>query len=189
MNTLPKFIACAVALISVCVIGRTFAGAQRVIVNNTAANPVPVTAQNALPVTVQNAVATTAADNPAFHAFARSSQHADVTGGNDNIDFDVPAGKILVIELMTLQINLPEGQEPSRVEVEVKTNGSLVEHKLSVALQRSTGASVYEATHPLRLYADPGTGSIQFAFSRSNNSDTFTWWASIAGYLVDAPAP
>lgn len=156
---------------------------QGVIVENTAANPVPVN--------VQNQVTTKGADNPAFQPFAKDVVDVPAfPGPNDTVTFDVPAGKRLVIELVTIRGTLSSGNTLAIAIIKtLQPDGSTVTHGLTIPPlgTSSTGLPTYSLTHPLRLYAEPGVGSVSIFVARNGDGPTFSVGASISGYLVDIP--
>jgi hypothetical protein len=95
---------------------------------------------------------------------------------------DVPLGQRLVVELLSLRIMVaptPERRSVIHAHVQTQVNGLRVEHVLVLDKTRelpTDTAEVFEATQPLRLYADPGTSvSVIIVFhtgSRSDNVDT-----------------
>ena len=179
-------IAGSLVLIVILCGSRTLQGKQNsqgVIVENTAANPVPVN--------VQHQVTTKDADNPAFQPFAKYV--ADVPafpGPNDTVTFDVPAGKRLVIELVTINGTLSSGNTLAVVIIKtLQPDGSTVTHHLTIPPlgKDINGRPTYCLTHPLRLYAEPGVGSVSIFVARDGDGSTFSVGASISGYLVDIP--
>jgi hypothetical protein len=129
-------------------------------------------------------------DNPAFQPFAKSDVHVPEAGGSDTITFDVPAGKRLVIELVTIGGTLSSGNALATAAISTRQpDGSTVKHDLTIPplFINSSGRPEYTITHPLRLYAEPGSGSVSIRVARQGLGDTFSVGASISGYLVDLP--
>jgi hypothetical protein len=186
MNTPAKFLKGALALLSLCFLQTTFAGVDKapvsntsVTVNNTAANPVPVT--------VQNVIRTRGADALQVYDQAQSKS-ANATDYIDSISFDVPAGKRLVIETITLFSNLQPGQTLWSAQFRTTVNGSSVfGHMLSVEAQgiNGNGGPAFAATHSIRGYCDGGAGVLSIGFSRNANTGNWSVGASVTGYLVD----
>lgn len=180
-----------------------------VTVNNTATNPVPVevqnpvtnvsvnnTAANPLPVNIQNPltnVTVKAADNPAFQPYHRYSQEVevDIDSYEGTFAFDVPAGKRLVIELVTVYARLPSGQSVSKAKLEtVHANNAVSPFFLTASFQANIGdGSTWAITQPLRAYADAGASTVKVTVQRNNLGGGVHWFleGSISGYLVDLP--
>jgi hypothetical protein len=176
---------------------------KSVTVNNTAANPVPVTVQNQAAVTVtntpsvnvanqpgvtvQNQVATAAADNPAFQPYIRSVEHNGVIDDNHFITFDVPAKKRLVIESITLEVVVPDGQKVKQFIFVTAPGGAQPRFFLPSPSNGPVfvGDIFYDSAYSLRLYSEAGNGSVTIAVVRNSNQDNWSVSASISGYLVD----
>ena len=162
-------------------------GGPSVTVVNTTARPVPVTVQN--PVTN---VSVRSADNPAFQPY----QHDDSgvlsqNGFTKTAFFDVPAGKRLVIELVTIVAFLDIGNNLATATITVTPPGGVfVRHHLT---RTPTGevsggpATGFTVTQPLRLYCEAGTGAVRVDVERLNNTGLFSTQFGVSGYLVDLP--
>lgn len=163
---------------------------ENVTVNNTPANPVPVMVQNpTTAVTIQNTPSVKAADNPAFQPYVQSGSHFDQIGSSDSISFDVPAGKRLVIELVTVTLDLPTGQNQATNSL-LLNEGSprqVIHEMTSTAEGDNGGGSRFVTTQTLRAYAEAGTGTVKIHIGRNSSASTFGWSVSVSGYLVDLP--
>ena len=161
---------------------------ESVTVDNTPANPVPVTVQNpTTAVTIQNTASVKTADNPAFQPYAKGELQAPALG---TFSFDVPAGKRLVLELVTLSGDLSPGNQIANVQVRTKQpDGGTVDHALANPsnVPGPGGNPIFANNYSVRLYAEPGPGSVQVFVARSGSGPTFDAQASISGYLVDLP--
>ena len=98
--------------------------------------------------------------------------------------FTVPVGKRLIIETVTVMVSRIPGQ--MILPTLFTPNGE----RLSLAMQSQGidiayhGNEYLVGTHPIKLRIDGGTDSTQPTFTiQCDNSQTF--WASVAGYLVD----
>ncbi len=168
-----------------------FCGSQTskagVVVTNTAANPVPITAPSSIPVK--------AADNPAFQPY----QFQDETGGvispngyYKTVSFDVPAGKRLVIEFVSILVYLDSGDNLQEAVVTVsKPGGGVITHSLTRTVTGpSNGCAAcgtFTVTQPLRLYCEAGVGALKVQTQRVNSSGLYKTAFSVSGYLVDLP--
>lgn len=182
-NKSSKVFISGIALVSLLLFQSAFAGAQKVIVNNGASDPVPVK--------VLTGVATTAADNPAFQPYGKDQSGA---GPSDDyiasIPFDVPAGKRFVIQSVTFFSDMPSGQNLWAATLRTTINGNNVYQNLSVEAQGqdANGNARFTGTHDLHSYCDAGTGTVSIGFSRSANTGSWSIGASVVGYLVDLAA-
>lgn len=180
-----KFTAGAIALVSLCLLQSAFAGTQKVIVNNGASNPVPVT--------VHGTVSTAASDNPAFQPYGKS-RSGDGPGDDyiASLSFDVPAGKRFVIQSVTFFSDMPNGQNLWAVTLRTTINGDYVYQSLPVQAQGqdANGFARFTAAQAIQTYSEAGTGTVSVGFSRSGNTGNWSIGASVVGYLVDvATAP
>ena len=133
----------------------------------------------ASPVLVRNV------ENPARQPF-QASGHCSLTNLlNCSADIAVPAGKLLVIETITLQFLVDTGLR-GEASVVVTLNGSPQFHLLPVDFQATTtsGTDVLRGAHAVRLYADPGS-KVTFAAEVTNIPVVGDFTATFSGYLVD----
>ena len=172
---------------------------QPVTVENSSSNPVPVNVQNpTTTVSIQNTASVKSVDNFALQPYARSGT-ATFTGaqgaqdpGPAIVSFDVPAGKRLVLELITVRALLPAGQQPNGwVQI---AGQPFPWHFLTFTPQGSFfGADIYTVTQALHLSADAGSGAVSVAVRKNsidNNAagpNINTVGVTISGYLVDVP--
>jgi hypothetical protein len=149
-------------------------------------SPVEVVNTQANPVPIQDM------DNPA----RQSVQHSCVCSipGGSAIDTDsvlVPLGKRLVIEFVSVHALLPTGQIP---EVQVFTGtGALPGGTTSMGHQialtgplASAVTDIYQASQPVRLYADPGS-EVLIHVARNQTGGAATFKVTWTGHLVDLP--
>lgn len=182
---------CVVALLSVAVCEAKGNGAANVTVKNTNSNPVPANVRNDVPVNVLNEVSTRAADHPALQRFDQTKTGIALDGnGTASTTFDVPAGKRLVIESVTLEALVPHGEIVSTGYLTTKVDSDQVFHFLAMP---TAGIEIspwvrFAATHTMRAYGDAGTGAVTFLISRTGTSGEMDAAINISGYLVDLPA-
>ena len=113
---------------------------------------------------------------------------------------NVPLGKRLVIEFATIGVLVfptPEKQSLVQADLQTQINGVAADHVLTLTktpeLPASTAES-FQATLPVRVYADPGTAvALRVVFtSNSKNSEVnqaIVNRFSISGYFVDLNQP
>ncbi len=157
-----------------------------VVVTNTAANPVPITAPSSIPVK--------AGDNPAFQPYQVEDDAGVISpnGYYKTASFDVPAGKRLVIEFVSILVYLDSGDNLQEAVVTVsKPGGGVITHSLT---RTATGPSngclacgTFTVTQPLRLYCEAGAGALKVQTQRVNASGLYKTAFSVSGYLVDLP--
>jgi hypothetical protein len=138
----------------------------QVIVDNTAANPVPV-----------KDVAS-AARQP-----FSGSQNAFFQSGSRDAFFNLPlppAGKQLVIESVTVNALIPTGQN--------LWSASINHNPLIIVPQGDvgTGSDAFTASQQFRLYIT-SQDSITFIVSRNSSTGSGVVVGTISGYLVDMP--
>ena len=133
-------------------------------------------------------------NNPAFQPYQADEAVGVLTpnGAYKIATFAVPAGKRLVIELVTAYVVLEGGQNVSDVELAVTKPGGLVTvrhhltpSRIGPAAGTATGIA-YSVCQPLRVYSEGGK-SVELKIERSGATGTFLSRFSISGYLVDAP--
>ncbi|MGH3714459.1 MAG: hypothetical protein ACRDT4_13500 [Micromonosporaceae bacterium] len=97
----------------------------------------------------------------------------------------VPAGKRLVIETVTVLAALPDGLKP-RGLLRVVTDGTNVLHTIALRPGGSgDGSVIYDSTHAIRLYADPGT-DVSFEYQYfPQPGPNFAAAVSLSGYYVN----
>ncbi len=155
------------------------AGGSSILVDNNAANPVPVRD----------------VDNPARQPFQASGSTVVNAGFDDSCRFGlltlttVPAMKQLVIEDVSFWGGLPAGQRFLQVTVNNTAGGTPMRHYLPVALQATDISGTFDAfaaSQPVRWYADPET-DVFACFVRNATAGTGSAHWTISGYLVDVP--
>jgi hypothetical protein len=110
----------------------------------------------------------------------------------------VPAAKRAVIEFVSIELSIPEGNSAVctiSAGVNPATYTAAVSHSLVLANQGPDGLRpgkvVFHAAQPIKIYADhstvPGVHDLEVmcTFARNVDDAIFRWSAS--GYLVDAP--
>jgi hypothetical protein len=139
--------------------------------------------------TVQN----TAMKDPALSAFQKQISLDFVVNGNAaGANLDVPSGKRLVIEFLTLEALTQGGPDSFFYNCYLKTyvNGEQVNHWFTPIARIDTFNEVYAYQRQVKIYADSSPGSSSEVDLFANR--TFTMQAvsiklSISGYLVDLP--
>ena len=153
---------------------------------NTAANPVPValqgTAQIAGSVNVVNTptvkVDTTDALPVQDLYAARNAVQGALT---QSIDYDVPAGKRLVIQFISIEAaGAAAGSDPV-VYLRTSLNGNSISHRLPVVFSTSSaGSSFWKAAHEVTFYCDDVVETL--TVQQGAHVDV-----TFHGYLVDMP--
>ena len=140
-------------------------------------------------VTVQNTpLPVSDTDNPAKQPFIASC----VIIASSPCEFvpSVPAGKRLVIEMFTEDVNMAVGKRPYGVTLAGTANGSGygLPFPISFTGTSTTGGSVdlWDVSQPLtRAYADPGTTEECRVFFNPGEFNEAA--CTISGYLVNVP--
>ncbi len=100
---------------------------------------------------------------------------------------NVPAGKRLVIEHVSVRIELALGQT-ARASIAVSLNGKTASHYLVMVGQGTVigqpDRAVFVTSQEMRLYVDPGTRP-GVNVERDNANQLGNAYASISGQLVD----
>ncbi|MGB8206274.1 MAG: hypothetical protein WCF69_01485, partial [Mycobacterium sp.] len=104
---------------------------------------------------------------------------------NVSVSFDdwkiVPKGKRAVIELVTAQIVVPEG-EWARLRMYTSLASVPANLDLFLTFQGNVGGNaIYDATHSLRAYSD---NEIDFDINRDNATTTGSALICISGYIA-----
>jgi hypothetical protein len=156
-----------------------------VIVVNTQANPVPVAGS----VEVLN--------DALYQPYIQLNTSFDIPEGDllGEVLFDVPDGKRLILETVSVQAAVPEGQKVRVVlDAEVKPT-SPNKYFLGFLPVQSPGpilgVEYYIANQPFKLRQDWFSGSnseIIVRMSRDSSSGTATLFVTLYGYLVDSPS-
>lgn len=104
--------------------------------------------------------------------------------GEPNI-ITVPAGQTLVIETVSLQLDVTPSGSQLEAFVNYTSGGKSVSVFVPLSFaytQTSNGFDTYTATQPVRLYADPGTSVTLTAFSPTGSTGTL--FLTLSGYLI-----
>jgi hypothetical protein len=119
------------------------------------------------------------------YAETRASEPGIGLSFSDGLRFDVPTGKRLVIESVTVRATVPPGQ---RARVFFHTNKPLSAGMLTVEPQGViNGFEQLFGTHPIKVRVDDSgsTHDVIFAIERSSGAGDWTIHASVYGFLVD----
>jgi hypothetical protein len=176
---------------------------EPVVVTNpvTVANPVStVTVGNSspIPVTVTNALPAPNANDPAKTAFGNAFGFGVVAGSSSaSVPLaQVPVGKRLVVELVSLWCSALPGTFPIRAAVFVgqKVTGGInpfVTQAFNIALQNqgvdAAGTQYFAGSLAGRMYADDIAGSssdVDLIVFQSNSASSMACSVSFSGYLV-----
>ena len=137
-----------------------------VTVSNVPSQPVPTTIENAR------------------HAFAVFINETN----EDSVRFNVPAGKRLVIESVSVETGVPAGQKLLAGVIQAHVNGDLEDYFMAPTFTGTLGSNdIYIASQKTTLYADGGTEIVVFAL-RSASTGGRNLNVSIQGYLIDCLA-
>ena len=167
---------------------------------NTTAEPVPTAAQGTTTISGNVAVTNTPTVNLAPGASISVSNFndgqqpfqaaANGTQNGTNVSTinvaNVPAGKRLVIEFISVSAQVPPGQHLELAHVLTNHGSGGVFHDLLIHPQPNAviGDAIFRAVHDLRLYANGGT-QVQLVVRRNSSIGLATFGVSISGYLVD----
>ena len=153
---------------------------------NTAANPVPVTLQGTSQITGDvNVVNTPTVKVDTTDALPVQDLYAArnaVQGGMaPSVGYDVPAGKRLVIQFISIDASgAAAGSDPG-VYLRTRLNGNFISHRLPVSFSSSSaGFSFWKAAHEVTFYCDDLVET--FTVQQGGFADV-----TFHGYLVDMP--
>ena len=166
---------------------------------NSTAEPVPTAAQGTTTISGNVAVTNTPTVNigggsisvnnfndgrQPFQAAANGTQNG--TNVSTLGVANVPAGKRLVIEFISVSAQVPPGQHLELAQVLTNQGSGGIFHDLLIHEQPDAviGDALFRAVHDLRLYANGGT-QVQLVVRRSSGLGLATFGVSISGYLVD----
>ena len=162
-------------------------GDRDVKVVNTPAEPVPVTGA----VTVGNAAASPVlvrdVDRSAPQPFSYSTA-TSFPGTSDfagPMTFNVPAGKILVIETVSMKVEVAAGSN-LRAAFATFSGGVASEFYLPMTGTPWGAFQRFQTTQQVRIHADPGA-QVWTLVQREGALPGGAAWFNVAGYLVDAP--
>ena len=128
-------------------------------------------------------------DRPAAQPFLQRSAPTFVQGFAFAMgdSFTVPDGKRLVIEFVSLQLQVPPGQNVLFARLDTDTNPTAPIDLVLTLSHPGTdvqGNEIFVATHRVFAIFEPGTVVRPTAF-RNSGTGTGTMFVSIGGYLVD----
>ena len=142
--------------------------------SGTTASPLGITS----PLTVRNQ------DNPAFQPVEASG--TQIGGASSTTILTVPAGKRLVIETVSGNMNILNGQK--FLALSIGTTGgsaSQLSHYFTPIFTGTQGSfDFYSFNHSVRIYADPQTNVV---LSRNTTSSNVSVSVTISGYYVNLP--
>lgn len=106
---------------------------------------------------------------------------------NDTTSITVPTGKELVIEFVSVMMDLPTGQKPREVSVGTQQRGNEIPHHFPLSLAFDNGVdAVFAGAQQTRLYSDPSLG-VTVQCQKIDGSVGGSCFGSISGYLVNVP--
>jgi len=130
-------------------------------------------------------------DNPARHPF---QQNLDVSfpAGVRFVDktIDVPVGKRLVVEYVSITACLPAGQKLTTAEIRTAATGGNPFVAMIVIPGSTACAELFDgftASQMVRFYKDAGMGGLVVSVGRNVGTDIGSVDSTIVGYLVDLP--
>ncbi len=143
----------------------------------------------------QVAPAKSGSENPALQPYQAEEDVGDISpnGYYKTASFDVPAGKRLVVELVTIKAIVDSGVIISEATISVPKLGAgprLNFHLTPAAIGTGPGCAscvTFVVTQPLQLYCDAGTGALQIRTERTATSGLYSTRFSVSGHLVDLP--
>ncbi len=97
----------------------------------------------------------------------------------------VPAGQTLVVETLSLQLDVTPAGSQLEAFVNYTSGGKSVTVFVPLTFaytQTSNGFDTYTATQAVRLYADPGSSISLTAFSPTGSTGTL--FVTVSGYLI-----
>ena len=125
--------------------------------------------------------------NPSLVEFVPSVPFGETESGGFGLPniITVPAGQTLVIETVSLQLDVTPAGSQLEAFVNYTSGGKSVTLFVPLAFaytQTSNGFDTYTATQAVRLYADPGTSVSLTAFSPTGSTGTL--FLTLSGYLI-----
>lgn len=155
-------------------------------VNVNVTNPI----SDPVPVTIQGHVTTHNGDTAVQPYDQFDNTQIDNGLSGSTIAFNVPAGKRLVIESVTVYAALPSGENIWQVGMSTTNNNQSISHTIAVTPQGQddNGLVRFSGTFALRSFSDAGPTSVTFIFSRNSTTGLGFAGASLSGYLLDVPA-
>jgi hypothetical protein len=94
----------------------------------------------------------------------------------------VPAGRRLVLEFISAQVDVPVGQRVA-LKISATVGGRDAAHDFVLARVGMTDRDWFVATHAARLYADPGT-TVRVLVLRTSGEGTGNAIVNLVGQLV-----
>lgn len=131
-------------------------------------------------------IQTSAMKDPALSAFQTElSIHWEDGEIGGSASFDVPSGKRLVIENLTLRATTGNGGHFGTCSLSTFLNGTNVHHQIIPTFIRSgTSADLFGFINKVRMYAE---GKVFLQASRGGTQIIANMDLTISGYLVDLP--
>lgn len=165
-----------------------------VTVVNTTANPVPVTGTIGLTGTANVTVSNTGSnpvptvslnqDDKVLNAFRTRLLFG---GGSPQTDkeFTVPTGKRLVIQSISVHVDLATGQKPDVfLTLPIDSGINVIELPVSFAGSDALGRDYYKGLHQTNWVADGGT-TVKAVGRTFSGANTTSVDINVSGYLVD----
>lgn len=151
-------------------------GSSETTINNTTANPVPVTVQNT-PLPVINVQ-----PNQPFQAYAAVTIPAGSASATGNTLFTVPAGKRLVIESISIYLANSAASSITSFFFQTVVSGGIGYHGLTIPADGTT--------YPLgnlnaKFYADPGSSVYANVYRTGVITSSESAFVTVTGYYIN----
>jgi hypothetical protein len=104
----------------------------------------------------------------------------DVVGASAQLTLNVPAGRVLVVEFISVRVTTPEGQVSGVVVFQGGAGFGTAIHHLVFHAQTP---GVFTAAHPMKSFVAGGVATINFAVSRTSSTGFLTLAVSVSGHL------
>lgn len=118
--------------------------------------------------------------------FAFSGGESSIEGYVATVSFTVPADKILVIETISVQVELPlSTQSPTLFRLNF--NGGNF-HVIPLFKQGGDASKTFVGAQQIKVYVNPGS-TVNMLVRRDSDISTFNYYPNVSGYLIDADSP
>jgi hypothetical protein len=130
-------------------------------------------------------VLTKALDNPGLQPFQQVLSCSTVAAGpvSCSATFNVPAGKVLVLEYLMIR-SIESGSTTVDYVLTTTANGNAAPYQYAPGTRVQSNFPIGE--HQVRIYADPGS-TVTFAGVEDSNAGTVFFAVNMSGHLVDVP--
>jgi hypothetical protein len=162
--------------------------------------PVPVTVTNTPSVSIANTPSVTVTNTMPImvrdfgQPFAAHCASSNVAGSSPTCALaTVPAGKVLVIEMVTVELYTGATEPSPQALLVVQTNGANVGHFLDITTQAPNPKAAYpqellaNGTFPVRFYADSNSAVVLQLQGLDYAGLVVGFYGTLSGYLTNAP--